>query len=151
MPGPASERLAGARVRVLGGVRDAGGVLLTAAEYGGLACIAVATVIAGWQEVEVMLQHGKVTLPDLLLMFIYLEVLAMVGLFYSSGTLPVQVPIFIAIVALARYLILDTKELHEWRVLSVALAILLLAFSALLVRRGEAPDRVDASAARATH
>lgn len=117
----------------------------------GLVVIAVATVIAGIQEVQLMVANAKVTLADLLLMFIYLEVLAMVGLFYSSGTLPVQVPIFIAIVALARYLILDTKELHEWRVLSVALAILLLAFSALLVRRGEATDRVDASAARATH
>ena len=117
----------------------------------GLVVIAVATVIAGIQEVQLMVANAKVTLADLLLMFIYLEVLAMVGLFYSSGTLPVQVPIFIAIVALARYLILDTKELHEWRVLSVALAILLLAFSALLVRRGEATDRAEASAARAAH
>lgn len=107
----------------------------------GLVVIAIATVVAGVQEVQLMIANQKVTLADLLLMFIYLEVLAMVGLFYNSGTLPVQVPIFIAIVALARYLILDTKALHEWRVLSVSAAIALLACSALLVRRGETSDR----------
>lgn len=107
----------------------------------GLVVIALATVVAGVQEVQLMIANEKVTLADLLLMFIYLEVLAMVGLFYSSGSLPVQVPLFIAIVALARYLILDTKALHEWRVLSISAAIVLLACSALLVRRGEASDR----------
>jgi protein PsiE len=71
--------------------------------------------------------------------------MVMVGLFYSSGALPVQVPIFIAIVALARYLILDTKSLHEWRVLAIAGAMLLLAVAALLVRRGERHDAVAAT------
>ena len=145
MPGPASERLAGARVRVLGGVRDAGGVLLTAAEYGGLACIAVATVIAGWQEVEVMLEHGKVTLPDLLLMFIFLEVLTMVGLYYKSGQLPVRFPLYIAMVALARYLILDMKHLDAVRIGAVAVGILLLAVAVLALRFGHTryPDSED--------
>lgn len=115
---------------------------LRSIEAAGLIVIALATVVAGVQEVQLMLNNGKVSLADLLLMFIYLEVLAMVGLFYSSGSLPVQVPIFIAIVALARYLILDTKDLHEWRVLSIAGAICLLAVAALLVRRGE---RLDAA------
>ncbi len=113
---------------------------LAVTEAVGLVVIAIATVIAGIQEVQLMLVNGKVTLADLLLMFIYLEVLAMVGLFYSSGSLPVQVPIFIAIVALARYLILDTKDLGEWRVISVSASIALLAISALLVRRGENTD-----------
>jgi protein PsiE len=112
---------------------------LTWIEGAGLLVITVATVIAGVQEVQTMWQHGRVTLADLLLMFIYLEVLAMVGLFHSSGMLPVQVPIFIAIVALARYLILDTKDLHEWRVLSVAAAICLLAIAAWIVTRQQAP------------
>lgn len=107
----------------------------------GLLVIALATVIAGFQEVQLMIANGKVTLGDLLLMFIYLEVLAMVGIFYASGALPVQVPLFIAIVALARYLILDTKALNDWRVISIAAAICLLAISALLVRRGERPDQ----------
>ena len=114
---------------------------IQAMEAVGLIVIAIATAIAGYQEVMVMIGNAKVTLADLLLMFIYLEVLAMVGLFYTTGALPVQVPIFIAIVALARYLILDTKDLHEWRVISISGAICLLAVSALLVRRGEARDR----------
>ena len=116
----------------------------------GLIVIALATVVAGVQEVQLMLNNGKVSLADLLLMFIYLEVLAMVGLFYSSGSLPVQVPLFIAIVALARYLILDTKALQDWHVLSISAAIVLLACSALLVRRGEVSDR-DAAKSVQSH
>lgn len=108
-------------------------------EVFGLAVIAIATAIAGYQEVMLMVNNGKVTLADLLLMFIYLEVLAMVGLFYSSGELPVRVPIFIAIVALARYMILDTKSLDEWRVLGISSAICLLAIATLLLRHGQAP------------
>ncbi len=121
---------------------------IQAIEAVGLVVIAIATVVAGIQEVQLMIANAKVTLADLLLMFIYLEVLAMVGLFYSSGSLPVQVPIFIAIVALARYLILDTKALQEWHVLSISAAIVLLALSALLVRRGEAADK---EAAKSIH
>ena len=120
---------------------------LSILEAVGLVIIAIATVIAGYQEVMVMINNGKVTLGDLLLMFIYLEVLAMVGLFYSSGALPVQVPIFIAIVALARYLILDTKEIDEWRVVSISVSVCVLAVAALLVRRGESSDRRGADAA----
>lgn len=113
----------------------------------GLIVIAAATVVAGVQEVQLMWSQQKVTLGDLLLMFIYLEVLAMVSLFYSTGSLPVQVPIFIAIVALARYLILDTKALNEWRVLSVSASIVLLAIAALLVRRGENAEQAAGAAA----
>lgn len=120
---------------------------ISLAEAIGLLVIAVATVIAGYQEVMVMVTNQKVTLADLLLMFIYLEVLAMVGLFYTSGSLPVQIPIFIALVALSRFLILDTKELHEWKVVAISSSIVLLALAALLVRRGEAADH-NAAASR---
>lgn len=145
MSDPALGRSAVVRGRVLSGVRDAGGVLLTAAQYGGLACIAVATVIAGWQEVEVMLQQGKVTLPDLLLMFIFLEVLTMVGLYYKSGQLPVRFPLYIAMVALARYLILDMKHLDAMRIGAVAAGILVLAVAVLALRFGHSryPDNED--------
>ena len=107
----------------------------------GLLVIALATVVAGCQEVMVMVHAGKVTLGDLLLMFIFLEVLAMVGVFYSSGNLPVRIPIFIAIVALARYMILDTKALTEERILAVSAGICLLAISAILISYGESRDR----------
>ena len=114
---------------------------LRMAESLGLLVIALATVVAGCQEVMVMVHAGKVTLGDLLLMFIFLEVLAMVGVFYSSGNLPVRIPIFIAIVALARYMILDTKALTEERILAVSAGICLLAISAILISYGESRDR----------
>lgn len=102
----------------------------------GLMIIALATVVAGWQEVMVMVEAARVTLADLLLMFLYLEVLAMVGLYYNSGKLPVRFPLYIAMVALARYIILDIKELDVWRMLGVSASILLLAGAVLLIRYG---------------
>lgn len=105
-------------------------------EHVGLAVITLATVIAGYGEVRVMLDAGTVTLADLLLLFLYLEILAMVGLYYQSGKLPVRFPIYIAIVALARYLVLDMKNLDEWRLLGVAVAILLLSLAVLAIRFG---------------
>ncbi|MDD3528414.1 MAG: phosphate-starvation-inducible PsiE family protein [Gallionellaceae bacterium] len=107
-------------------------------EHVGLAVITIATVIAGIGEVQVMIDAGQVTLADLLLLFLYLEILAMVGLYYRSGKLPVRFPIYIAIVALARYLILDMKNLDQWRLLGVAAAILLLAVAVLAIRYGHA-------------
>lgn len=102
----------------------------------GLLVIACATVVAGWHEVQLMWDNGKVTLGDLLLMFLYLEVLSMVGLYYNSGRLPVRFPLYIAMVALARYLILDVKELESERMLYVAGAVLLLAMAVFVIRYG---------------
>jgi protein PsiE len=105
-------------------------------EYLGLTLITIATVVAGIQEVNVMLAAGAVTLADLLLLFLYLEVLAMVGMYFESGKLPVRFPIYIAIVALARYLVLDMKNLDHWHMLGVASSILLLTVAVLAVRYG---------------
>ncbi|HQT01304.1 MAG: phosphate-starvation-inducible E [Hydrogenophilales bacterium 16-64-46] len=102
----------------------------------GLAVITVATLIAGVIEVKVMVDAGTVTLADLLLLFLYLEILAMVGVYFQSGQLPVRFPIYIAIVALARYLVLDMKSLDVWRMLAVAGSMLLLACAVLIIRYG---------------
>ena len=110
--------------------------VLTVIEYVGLTIITIATVFAGYFEVMVMIEAQTVTLADLLLLFLYLEILAMVGLYFSSGRLPVRFPIYIAIIALARYLILDMKNLDEWRLLGVAGAVLLLALAVLAIRYG---------------
>ncbi len=109
---------------------------LDTVEYLGLLVIAVATTIAGFQEVMLMITAGKVTLTDLLLMFLYLEVLAMIGRYFSSGQLPVRFPLYIAMVALARYLILELKNMSEWRMLAVAAAIMLLTLGVLVIRYG---------------
>jgi protein PsiE len=112
--------------------------LLGIIEHAGLAVITVATVIAGYLEVTVMVEARTVTLADLLLMFLYLEILAMVAVYYRSGQLPVRFPIYIAIVALARYIVLDTKNMDDWRMLAVTASILLLAAAVLLIRYGHA-------------
>lgn len=129
---------------------------LRIAESAGLIVIAIATIIAGVLEVVRMIDHGKVDLADLLLLFLYLEVLAMVLIYMESHQLPVRLPMYIAIVALARYLIIDIKELSEWRILAVGGAILLVAASVLIIRYGHVrwpyPEgEKDASDPRRSH
>lgn len=102
----------------------------------GLMVIAIATMVAGYQEVMTMIGNSRVTLADLLLMFLYLEVLTMVGLYYNSGKLPVRFPLYIAMVALARYIILDVKELDVWHIMGIAASILLIAGAVLIIRYG---------------
>jgi len=102
----------------------------------GLVIITLATLVAGVFEVKTMVSAGIVTLADLLLLFLYLEILAMVGVYFQSGQLPVRFPIYIAIVALARYLVLDMKSLDVWRMLGVTASMLLLAFAVLVIRYG---------------
>lgn len=102
----------------------------------GLVLIAVATIIAFGIEIGVMVEARAVTLADLLLMFIYLEVLAMVGIYLKSGKLPIRIPLYIAIIALARYMILDMKDMDVWRILAVAGAALIIALTVLVIRYG---------------
>lgn len=118
-------------------------------EFVGLAVIGIATAVAMADQTRVMWQHGAVSLTDLLQLFLFLEVLAMIGQYFKSGQLPVRFPLYIGMVALARYLILDLKELTEWRMLAVSGAILLLALGVLIIRFGHI--RYPYSEERATH
>lgn len=102
----------------------------------GLVVIAVATVLAMGSEILAMYKQQAVHLADLLLLFIYLEVLAMVSIYLESGQLPVRMPLYIAIVALARYLILDMKNMENWRMFGIAGAALILAVTVLVIRYG---------------
>ena len=102
----------------------------------GLILVAIATVIAFGEEVMLMVEQRTVTLADLLLLFIYLEVLAMVAIYLKSGKLPIRIPLYIAIVALARYMILDMKAMDSWRMLAIAGAALILAITILAIRYG---------------
>ena len=110
--------------------------LLALVENIGLLVIAIATVFAMGNETLTMVRAMQVTLADLLLLFLYLEVLAMVGLYYHSGKLPVRFPLYIAMVALARYLILDMKAMDNWHMLAVTASILLLTMAVFLIRYG---------------
>ena len=90
--------------------------VLSYVELIGLTAISIATLVAGSQEIADMIAARQVTLADLLLLFIYLEVLSMVAVYLESGALPVRMPLYIAMVALARHLILDMKGLTESRI-----------------------------------
>jgi len=117
-------------------LKESGYKALVIVEDIGLLIIALATVIAISFEVVAMFKAMKVTLADLLLLFIYLEVLAMVGIYLKTGKLPVRVPLYISIVAIARYMILDMKNLDTLRVLGLTGAVLILAISILAIRYG---------------
>lgn len=110
--------------------------VLVLAEDLGLLVIAFLTVIAMANEVWSMIEVMNVTLGDLLLLFIYLEVLAMVGLYLKSGKLPVRMPLYIVIVALARYMILDMKNLDTLRMLGLSGAMLIIAVTIFIIRYG---------------
>ena len=105
-------------------------------EHIGLFVIAIATVFAMGTEIMIMINNKTVALTDLLMLFLYLEVIAMVQRYYTSGKLPVRFPLYIGIVALARYLILDMKSMDEWRLFAVTSSILVLALAILLIRYG---------------
>lgn len=102
----------------------------------GLIFIAIATVFAGANELWQMVLKREVTLGDLLLLFLYLEVLAMIAIYMDSGKLPIRFPMYIAIIALARYLILDMKNLTEWEMLAIAGTMLLISFAVIVIRYG---------------
>lgn len=75
-----------------------------------LVTIALFTVGAMAQEVILLIEQRSVALKDLLLMFIYAEVLGMLGAFYSSHRIPITIPLFIAMTALSRLIILQGKD-----------------------------------------
>lgn len=102
----------------------------------GLVIIAIASIFAIGTEVVSMISLQKVALADLLLMFIYLEVLAMISMYLESGKMPIRIPLYIAIVALARYLILDMKSMDAWQLVGVSASAFLLAITVLVIRYG---------------
>lgn len=110
--------------------------LLEWAQNIGLMIIAIASMFAIGTEVISMVGLQKVSLADLLLMFIYLEVLAMVSMYLESGKMPIRIPLYIAIVALARYLILDMKSMDAWQLVGVSASAFLLAVTVLVIRYG---------------
>ena len=109
---------------------------LRVVELAVLGVIAVATIVAIGHEIGIMVDRARVKLADLLLLFLYLEILTMVSAYVASHKLPVRMPIYIAIVALARYLIIDIKDLGNWQILAVAGAVLILALAVLAIRYG---------------
>ena len=103
-------------------------------EKGLLLLVAIATVFAALQEIFEILNNKRVSLADLLLLFIYTEVLAMVGAFYRSSKIPILLPLFIAMTALSRLIILKGNGSEPTNLLFEAGAILLIAIACLVIR-----------------
>jgi protein PsiE len=99
-----------------------------------LAIIAVLTIVATFEEVLKIYNTSSVQLADLLLLFIYTEVLGMIGIFFVSNRIPITLPIFIAMTAISRLIILQGKEMDMSFLLYEAGAILVLALAVLVVR-----------------
>ena len=104
-----------------------------------LVIILGATVIAFGIEIYQMIDVQKVTLADLLLLFLYLEVLAMVRVFWESQSIQITLPLFIAITALARFIILQGKSINPEVLLYEAGAIVLIAIAILVLRFRNSP------------
>ena len=104
-----------------------------------LVIILAATVIAFGIEVYQMIEIQKVTLADLLFLFLYLEVLAMVRVFWESQSIQITLPLFIAITALARFIILQGKSIIPEVLLYEAGAIVLIAIAILVLRFRNSP------------
>ena len=100
-----------------------------------LMCIVlISTVIAVGIEIKNMFASQSVTLADLLLMFLYLEVLAMVRVFWSQQSISITLPLLIAITALARFIILQGKEMDPSALVYEAVAIVLIATAIVILR-----------------
>ena len=96
--------------------------------------ILISTVIAIGLEIKNMIINKSVGLADLLLLFLYLEVLAMIRVFWESQTIRITLPLLIAITALSRFIILQGKEQDPTALVYEALAIVLIATAIVVIR-----------------
>jgi len=111
--------------------------LIITAEKCILFFIALLTIFSVGVEMYTVIQNGKIALTDLLLMFIYAEVLGMVAAFYQYRKIPITLPIFIAITALCRLIILQGKGISTVDLIYEGCAVLLLAISVLIIQYGK--------------
>ena len=103
-------------------------------QLGLLIIILISTVVAVFLEIYSMYQVKTVTLADLLLMFLYLEVLAMVRVFWEQQSISITLPLLIAITALSRFIILQGKEMDPSALVYESSAILLIAIAIVVMR-----------------
>ena len=99
-----------------------------------LSIILLSTVIAVGIEIKTMIINQSVTLADLLLMFLYLEVMAMVRVFWEEQSIRITLPLLIAITALSRFIIMQGKEMDPSALVYQSIAILLIAIAIVVMR-----------------
>ena len=96
--------------------------------------VLIATVLAFFLEINEMYTNRTVSLADLLLLFIYIEVIGLVRSYWETRSVRISYPLVIAITALARYIILQDKNDDPATLLYIALAILIVALSTVIIR-----------------
>tara|TARA_B100001063_G_C16673800_1_gene507877 strand:- start:295 stop:678 length:384 start_codon:yes stop_codon:yes gene_type:complete len=103
-------------------------------QLGLLIIILVSTIVAIFIEILQMYNSKSVTLADLLLMFLYLEVMAMVRVFWDEQSIRITLPLLIAITALSRFIIMQGKEMDPSALVYQSAAILLIAIAIVVMR-----------------
>ena len=103
-------------------------------QLGLLIIILVSTIIAVFVEIINMYEAKSVSLADLLLMFLYLEVMAMVRVFWEEQSIRITLPLLIAITALSRFIIMQGKEMDPSALVYQSAAILLIAIAIVVMR-----------------
>ena len=96
--------------------------------------VLVSTIIAFFLEMKEMYENKDVTLADLLLMFIYIEVIGLVRSYWETQSVRITYPLIIAITALARFIILQDKESDPANLIYISLAILIVAIATVIIR-----------------
>lgn len=113
-----------------------GNKLFEAFHLVGLFVIGSAILWASWAEVIEIISHGGPKIKDVLLLFIYLELGAMVGIYFQTNRLPVRYLIYIAVTALTRVLAIDIKSMSDTHMITLTAAILILCLAVLVLRIG---------------
>ncbi|MFL2901530.1 MAG: phosphate-starvation-inducible PsiE family protein [Candidatus Pelagibacter sp.] len=103
-------------------------------QLGLLIIILISTIIAVFVEIINMYEAKSVSLADLLLMFLYLEVMAMVRVFWEEQSIRITLPLLIAITALSRFIIMQGKEMDPSALVYQSAAILLIAIAIVVMR-----------------
>jgi phosphate starvation-inducible membrane PsiE len=134
------------RHSVADSVKSAGSFLVAVFHYIALFVIGGSIVWSAVVSYLAIMQKGFARLDDLLLLFIYLELGTMIGIYFSTSRLPVRFLVYVAITALTRYVTVDVKDLPIEGLLAVTGSILMLALSALALeygmdKAGKEPDR----------
>ena len=96
--------------------------------------VLIATIIAFFVELSLMYETKTIGLADLLLMFIYIEVLGLVRSYWETRAVRITYPLVIAITALARYIILQDKNSDPANLIYIALAILIVSIATVVIR-----------------
>ena len=96
--------------------------------------VLVSTIIAFLLEMKEMYDNKDITLADLLLMFIYIEVIGLVRSYWETQSVRITYPLIIAITALARFIILQDKESDPANLIYISLAILIVAIATVIIR-----------------